>query len=81
MALLHTEDLDFAPEPKLKGLELVSIPNIDLAADLFVFHSLGLQALDATWSPAHAAAPNTAQLPSSLQLSTRCWQGQHSPGS
>lgn len=32
-------------------------------------------------SPAHAAAPNTAQLPSSLQLSTRCWQGWHSPGS
>lgn len=37
MALLHTGDLDFAPElPKFKGLELFSMPNIDLAADLSI---------------------------------------------
>lgn len=37
MALLHTGNLDFAPQPpKLKGLELVSIPSIDLAADLSI---------------------------------------------
>lgn len=41
LALLHVRDLDFAPElPRLKGPELLSIPNIDLAADTSIWLAL-----------------------------------------
>lgn len=78
LALLHTRYFSFAPAaPKLKGLELLSIPNIDLAADVSIWIPLPqitgfgchLQ------SNTHSVAPKIAQLSSSLGLTTRYWQG------